>query len=192
MDLRAQPLCLIVETPAAAARDEKIHADRITLGPEPQHLHQPSLRTAHAEGVDNLEDPDWALLIHVWSSRSRLSARSIFIGDALRAASAAARDGTGSCRSSIAVFAHSLAPSESASRRKQAVESNGSPRMPRDRTILRPANCASTTASPNPSAGCSGWGRMNQSLQLMISGRSFRQPSTRTECSTPSPRARAN
>ena len=43
-----------------------------------------------------------------------------------------------------------------------------------------------------PPQGAPGWGRMNQRLQLMISGRSFRQPSRRTEFSTPSSLARAS
>ena len=91
-------------------------------------------------------------------------------------------------RSSIAAFAPDLRPIRQRQRRKLAVGSRGSSRMPRDKSIRSPANCASTTAIPNPSTGSSGCGRINQSLQHMISGTSSRQPRNRTKFRGPVPR----
>src|ERR1700680_2625459 len=96
VDFGPQPQRLVIEDFGTAAGRHKIDSDIFLPRPEPQQFHQPGLGTAHAEAADNLEDPDWALLLHAWSPRSPLSARSMFIGDALSAASAAARDGTGS------------------------------------------------------------------------------------------------
>jgi hypothetical protein len=70
MDLRAQPSRLLIEDPRIATGGQKIDLANLAFGPEPQQFHQPGLGTAHAEAVDNLEDPDWALASCVESKES--------------------------------------------------------------------------------------------------------------------------
>src|SRR2546430_1577197 len=73
----AQLLCFIVEDPAVAARNQEVHPRHLGFGPQSQHLHQPGLGAAHAQSVDDLENPDRPTALHAYSPRSSVKARSM-------------------------------------------------------------------------------------------------------------------